>query len=431
MRQTRKNTINRIAYIVDGNRTPFIRARGKPGPFEASDLAVIAAQHLLLKCRFLASNLDEVIIGCVMPSINEANIARVIGLRLGTGPHVPAWTVQRNCASGLQALDSAARNIWLNRSNIVLAGGTEAMSQAPLLFAKRMVTWLSDLQRSKQVTQKLKVITQFRPNFLVPIIALLHGLTDPIVGLNMGQTAEKLGFEHHITRNAMDIFSMVSHQRAQDAWDAGWMDEVIPIIDKQGTVYKQDNGIRADNSLEKLANLKPAFDQTYGSVTPGNSSQITDGAAMLLLASNEAVDRYDLPVCAKIVDTAWVGVDPATMGIGPALAITALLKQNQLTFSDIDYFEINEAFAGQVLACLSAMEDPNFRQDTLEIDDNFGQLDPNRLNVNGGAIALGHPIGASGARLALHMTRILQREQASRGVISLCVGGGQGRCHVN
>ena len=417
----------RSVYIVDGMRTPWLKVRGGPGNFSASDLAVQAGRYLLARQTFTPDQLDEVVTGCVMPSPDEANISRVIALRLGCGKAVPAYTVQRNCASGMQALDSAALDIACGRYNLVLAGGTEAMSQAPLLLSKEMTVWFAEWSLTKNLFARLKLLTQFKLKYLKPIIALLHGLTDPIVGLGMGQTAEIIAHRFGITREEMDEFSLQSHQRLAMAQDAGiFKEEINPIYDKQNIYYSFDNGLRRDTSLEKLSTLHPFFDKPFGLVTAGNSSQITDGAAFLILASEEAVKRYHLPILARIVDVAWAGVDPSEMGLGPVYAVAALLKKQALTFENIDFWEINEAFAGQVLACLAAWQDVDYCKNQLGLTQALGKIDQAKLNIDGGAVAMGHPVGASGARIVLHLAHILKRKQARYGIATLCIGGGQG-----
>ncbi len=422
-----KQPFARPVYIVDGLRTPQLKARGKPGPFSASDLAVQASRALLARQPFEPSDLGEVIMGCIMPSADEANIARIIALRLGCGDKMPAYTVQRNCGSGMQAVDNAAQEVASGRSELILAGGTEAMSRAPLLFNSQMVAWLGALNSAKGAVAKAKVLAQFRPNYLAPVIALIRGLTDPIVGLSMGQTAEKLAYRFGITREEMDEYSVTSHQRLAKAYDEGYMaQEVTPIYDSFGKCYTEDDGLRRDTTLEKLATLKPMFDKPFGTVTAGNSSQVTDGSSTLLLASAEAIKRYQLPVLGRIVDAAWAGVDPAEMGLGPVHAIADLLHQQGLKLDQIDYWEINEAFAAQVLACLKAMEDQKYCQQYLGLKAPLGHLDRNRLNIDGGAVAIGHPVGTSGARITLHLAHVLKRKGAQRGIAALCIGGGQG-----
>ena len=413
-------------YIVDGSRTPFLKAPGKPGLFSASDMAVTAGRELLARQPFHPSDLDEVILGCAMPGLEEVNIGRILALRLGCGDSVPGWTVMRNCASAMQAVDSAARNIALDKANLVLAGGAEAMSRAPLLFNEEMVNWLAGLATARTPMDKIKQFARFRPTYLKPVIALLKGLTDPIVGLNMGQTCEVISKRFGVTREEMDVYSVRSHERLAAAIDEGRMDEVVPIYDSDGNVYENDNGLRRDSSEERLARLKPFFDRKVGKVTPGNSSQITDGAALLLLASAEAVEHYDLKVLGRVTDVEWAALDPAEMGLGPVHASTPILRRHNLTLDDVDYWEINEAFAGQVLACIAAWQDEDYCKSKLGLDGALGRLDQERLNIDGGAIAIGHPVGASGSRIILHALKVLERTGGRRAIASLCIGGGQG-----
>jgi len=422
----RKTSKGRPVYIVDGSRTPQIKAQGKPGPFTASNLAIGAGRPLLARQPFEPSDLDEVILGCVMPGPDEANIARVVALRLGCDKHVTAWTVQRNCASGMQALDCAFGNIASGRSDLILAGGTESMSHAAVLLNPQMVTWLGAWSRAKSIVDKLKAIGRLRGAHFKPIIGLLRGLTDPVVGLSMGQTAENLAYRFNINREQMDAFAMASHQRLAKAQDEGYLDEIEAIYDTHGRYYDNDDGLRRDTEMAKLAKLNPVFDRDFGNVTAGNSAQVTDGAALLILASEQAVEKYRLPVLGRIIDSEWAGVDPAQMGLGPAHAMAPLLKRNKLKVNDIDYWEINEAFAVQVLACLEAWKDAQYCRNELGLKSALGEIDYSRLNVDGGGISLGHPVGASGARIVLHLLHVLRRNSAQRGIASLCIGGGQG-----
>ncbi len=421
----KSNLAGREVYVVDGNRTPFLKAKGV-GPFSASDLTVAAGLPLFNRLPIHPSQLDEVIIGSAMPSPDEANIARVVALRLGCGDKVPAFTVMRNCASGMQALDNAALQIANGRSDLVLAGGTDAMSRAPLLFNEKMTVWLVRWYSAKSVGQRLNLITQFKFSFLAPVIALLRGLTDPIVGMNMGQTAEKVAFRFNINRKQMDEFANESHHRLARANAEGRMEEVSPIIDNKGRVYSEDNGTRPDSSVEKLGQLKPFFDKKYGMVTAGNSSQITDGACLLLLASADAIKKYQLPVIGRIIDSEWAALDPRQMGLGPVHAATPILNRHNLKPADLDCWEINEAFAAQVLGCLAAWEDEDYCRFQLGLKQKMGAPSLEKVNQDGGAIAAGHPIGASGARIVLHVLEALKHNNGKRGMAAICIGGGQG-----
>lgn len=425
-RRTRRTAKKEPVYIVDGARTPFLKAKGRPGPFTASDLAMGAARPLLARQPFEPAQLDEVILGCVMPGPDEANIARIVALRLGCGDRVPAWTVQRNCASGMQALDCALKNIITGRSDLVLAGGTESMSHAPVLLNNDMVAWLADWNRAKGLGDQVKTLGRLRAKHFKPIIGLLRGLTDPVVGLSMGQTAENLAYRFGIDRQQMDEYALGSHQRLSRAQDEGWLNEIEVIYDTRGKYYDADDGVRRDSTVEKLAKLKPVFDRKFGAVTAGNSAQVTDGAALLVLASQRAVEKYALPVLGKIIDCEWAGLDPAQMGLGPAHAMAPLMKRHRLNIDDVDYWELNEAFAAQVLAVLAAWKDRDYCREQLGLRGALGEIDHGRLNVNGGGVSLGHPVGASGARIVLHLAHVLRTQGGHRGIASLCIGGGQG-----
>lgn len=411
-------------YIIDGARTPFLKAKGAPGPFAASDLAVQAGRELLLRQKFAPSDLSEVIIGCAAPSPDEVNIGRVIALRLGCGNLVPGWTVMRNCASGMQALDSAMANIQSGRSELVLAGGVDALSRAPLLFSDAMVRWLAGWYATKTVSQKIAAIRQFKLGYLAPVIGLLKGLTDPVVGLSMGQTAENIAHRFGISRRQMDEFSTRSHLRANAARERSAA-EIVPLFDG-ATVYTDDDGIRADSSADKLAKLRPVFDRKYGNITAGNSSQVTDGASLLLLASEAAVAKWGLQPIGRIVDSQWSGLDPAQMGLGPVHAATPILQRHGLGLNDVDAWEINEAFAAQVLGCLAAWRDDDYCRQELGLPGALGALDEEKLNIDGGAVALGHPVGASGARIVLHTLQVLKARGGKRGIATICIGGGLG-----
>jgi len=418
-------------YVIDGARTPFLKAKNRPGPFAASDLATQAGRTLLVRQKFAPTDLDEVILGCAAPSVDEVNIGRVAALRMGCGEKVPGWTVMRNCASGMQALDSGVNNLLAGRSNLVLAGGVDALSRAPLLYPQKVVLWFADLAGAKTAGQRAALFARMPfQALLAPVIGIMKGLTDPMVGLLMGQTAENLAHRFGITRDQMDAFAVRSHQRVAAAQDAGFLapggGEVEPVYEREGKVHALDDGVRRDSSMENLAKLKPFFDRKFGNVTPGNSSQITDGGAWLILASEEALKRHDLAPIGRIVDSHWAGLDPAQMGLGPVHAATPILKRNGLALNDPEYWEINEAFAAQVLGCLAAWKDERYCREQLGLDSAMGELDPSRLNVDGGAIALGHPVGASGARIVLHLLKTLKRNHAKRGMASICIGGGLG-----
>ena len=427
--------MNAPIYIVDGARTPFLKSRNRPGPFAASDLATAAGRSLLMRAPFSPTELDEVILGCAAPSVDEVNIGRVAALRMGCGLKVPGWTVMRNCASGMQSIDSGTANLTARRSQLVLAGGVDALSHAPLQYSDRMVLWFSQFMAARTPMQKAGMFLKLSPaQLLAPVIAIMKGLTDPIVGLLMGQTAENLAWRFGITRAQMDEYSARSHQRAIRAQENGWLAsghdglaaEVVPVYDAEGNLYIDDDGVRRDSTAENLAKLKPFFDRKYGTVTPGNSSQITDGGAWVVLASEEAVKRHGLKPVGRILDAQWAGLDPAQMGLGPVHAATPILKRHGLGLNDLDAWEINEAFAAQVLGCIAAWKDGAYCREQLGLDAAMGELDLEKLNVDGGAIALGHPVGASGTRIVLHLLHVLKRTGGRKGIASICIGGGLG-----
>jgi acetyl-CoA C-acetyltransferase len=414
-------------YIVDGARTPFLKSRNRPGPFAAADLATAAGRALLVRQRFAPTELDEVILGCASPAVDEVNIGRVVALRMGCGQKVPGWTVMRNCASGMQALDSAIANIRTGRSNLVLAGGVDALSRAPLLLSDAMVRWLAGWYAAKSLSQRARALARLKPGYFAPVIGIMKGLTDPMVGLLMGQTAENLAFRFGITRREMDEFAERSHQRVLAAQQLGHFDgEIVPLYDGQGKLYAADDGVRADSTVDNLAKLRPFFDRKYGNVTAGNSSQITDGAAWLVLASERAVERHGLTPQGRIADSEWAALDPAQMGLGPVHAATPILRRHGLALGDVDAWEINEAFAAQVIACERAWDDAGYCKSELGLDAPLGRIDAARLNVDGGAVAVGHPVGASGARIVLHVLNVLRRTGGRRGIAAICIGGGQG-----
>lgn len=424
---TPQRSHGRDVYIVDGARTPFIKVRGGPGPFTPVDLAVQCGRPLLLRQPMPADAFDQVILGCVNVISEEMNPARVAALRLGMGERMTAFTVQINCGSGMQSIDTAFRYIRAGDADLILAGGTEALSHAPLLFRQQAVEFFAGLASAKSLPQRLKALARFRPGLFKPVIGLERGLTDPVVALNMGQTAEKLAQLFDISRAAADEYAAESQQRLYRAQEDGvFAGEIEPAFDRRGGVHEKDDGVRSDSSAEKLAKLKPAFEPPYGRVTAGNSSQITDGASWVILASEAAVKKHGLTPKARLVDSEWAALDPSVMGLGPVLSATPLLQRQELQLDDIDLWEINEAFAAQVLACLQAWNDEHFCQTVLGLERMVGELDRERLNINGGAIGVGHPVGTSGNRIVLHLVNALTRLGKQRGIATECIGGGQG-----
>ena len=420
-------TAGRPVYLVDGTRTPFLRARGRPGPFTPVDLAVQCGRPLLARQPFAPDTFDTVILGCVNVVADEMNPARVAALRLGMGEAMTAFTVQINCGSGMQSIDTAFRSIQAGDAELILAGGTEALSHSPLVLNRGATEWFGRFATAKSLGQRLAALGGLRPGFLKPVIGLERGLTDPITELNMGQTAELLAHLFGISRQAADAYAAESHRRLAAAQTEGRLaDEVVPAFGRDGKAWEADDGVRPDTTPEKLARLSPVFERPYGKVTAGNSSQITDGASWVILASEDAVARHGLTPIARIVDSEWAALDPSIMGLGPVMAATPLVRRPGLARADIGLWEINEAFAAQVLACLAAWEDRAFCRDALGLDEPFGRIEHRRLNVDGGAISLGHPVGTSGTRIVLHLAHAMRRQGEKRGLAAACVGGGQG-----
>jgi len=384
------------AYIVSAVRTPMGKFGGSLKDFSAADLGVIAARAALERAGVEAGQVDEVIFGCARQAGGGPNVARQIAVRaLGPvlGTPVPAFTVNQACASGLQSLALAAERILAGRAHLVLAGGTESMSRVP--YFVEGARWGAKLGHTRLTDGMYK-----------------DGFLDPISEMVMGETAELLAEEYKIPREEQDRYAARSHQRTAAAWQAGrFRDEVVPveIQEKKGARrMAEDETFRADTSQEKMAQLQPVFKKD-GSVTAGNSSQITDGAAALVVVSEARLKEWKLQPLARLVAWTTVGVDPRRMGLGPVPAVQKLLEQTGTRLDEFDLVELNEAFAAQVLAC-----------------DRELHFDPERLNVNGGAIALGHPIGCSGARIVTTLTDEMRRRQARRGLATLCVSGGLG-----
>ena len=376
---------------------------------------------------FAPDAFDQVILGCVNVIADEMNPARVAALRLGMGEAMTAFTVQINCGSGMQSIDTAYRYIQNGTADLILAGGAKSLSHAPLVFNNRAVAWYGKLFAARSIGAKLEAFLALRPSFFAPVIGLERGLTDPITELNMGQTAELVGHMFHVTRRQADEYAAESQQRLATAQKNGWFgDEVEPAFARDGTSFDYDDGVRPDTSADALAKLKPAFERPWGKVTPGNSSQITDGASWVILASEDAVKEHKLTPKAVIVDSEWSALDPSVMGLGPVYCSTAILKRHNLGLGDIELWELNEAFAAQVLGCLAAWKDDEFCRDALGLPGAAGTIPRDRLNVDGGAIGVGHPVGASGNRIVLHLVNAMKRLGYKRGIATECIGGGQG-----
>jgi len=418
----------RIA-IIEGVRTPMDKAGGKLRDISADDLAVYAVKEVLIRSGIDREEIDEVILGNVVQPVNATNIARVVALKAGLPLHVPAFTVHRNCASGMEAITSAANRIIAGEAKIIIAGGTESMSNIPLLYNKKMMKFYNGLSKAKRFFDKVKILLTFRPSFLKPDVALTLALTDPISGLIMGLSAELLAREFHITRQKQDEYALMSHQRASAAKKAGLFEEEIvpvPIPPSFEEIVIEDRGPRENQKMEDLEKLSPSFDHLNGTVTAGNSCPISDGAAAVVLMSEKLAKKRGVKPLGYLTDYAYAALEPERKGLGPVYATAKLQKKTGIAMKDIELIEMNESFAAQVIANEIAFASAEFAKEHLNMDRPIGEIDRGRMNVNGGAIALGHPVGMTGTRLVIHLLRELRRRKKNTGLATLCVGGGQG-----
>lgn len=413
--------IPRLAVLA-GVRTPFAKSFGELADTSAVELGTTALRGVLARSGIEPGEIDEVVLGNVCSPADAANVSRVVALQAGIPQQRIAHTVNRNCASGMESILQAWQILESRSARTVIAGGTESMSNVPLMFSRQSARLMMQLGKAKSLTQKLGVLARFRPRHFKPVVGLQLGLTDPVCGLNMGETAEVLATEFDIPRLAQDTFALASHQKAVAAIDRCFMSgEIMPLeqVDRQ---LDRDVGPRREQSLEALSALRPLF-RVGGSVTAGNSCPVTDGAAAVIVSD---APRGDQPPLGYLTGYAIAGCDPRRMGLGPVYATARLLEQTGMTLKDFDLFEINEAFAVQVLACLSAFESKEFAARELGRSQAIGEIPQDRLNVNGGAIALGHPVGTTGTRMIITLLRALRERGLQRGLATLCVGGGQG-----
>ena len=418
----------RIA-IIDGLRTPIAKASGKLKNIQAESLGSFVLSELALRVGLDYDMYDEIIIGNVSQPGHAANIARVVALKAGFNESTPAYTVHRNCASGMESITSATEKILAGRGEIYMAGGVESMSNIPLLFNKKMVALFESLFRSKSPIDKLKTLSTFTPSHLKPIIGLMQGLTDPLSGLMMGSTAEILAQDFGISRKEQDEFAVLSHQKAEGAQKNGiFAQEIAPMIydAAKGLIMSDDDGIRYGQNMNALTKLRPFFDKKNGTVTAGNASQVSDAAAAVVLMSESKAKEMGLKPLGYLREYTYAGLDPARMGLGPAYSTAKILEMTGMKMSDFELIELNEAFASQVLANLAAFESKKYASTHLGRSEALGSIDTNILNVNGGGIALGHPVGMTGTRLVIHTLKELRRQNKNIGLATLCIGGGQG-----
>lgn len=412
--------------VLGGARTPFAKAFTLFADVSAVELGKTALRGALDRSGVNAEQIDEVVFGNVSGPPDAANIARVIALKSGLPEDRIAHTVNRNCASGMESVIDAWHSIQIGRAGLVVAGGTESMSQVPFLYRPSAVKAWSNLSRAKTLSQRLRALTSFRARDFKPLVGLELGLTDPVSRMNMGQTAELLAKEFSVSRDEQDRFALASHEKASAALRRCFLSgEAVAVETGAKDPVTKDNGPREQQSLEQLAKLRPIFD-AEGSVTAGNSCPLTDGAAALVLAPVDHTLTKERAPLGYITSYAIAGCDPARMGLGPVFATAKLFRETGLRMSDFDAIELNEAFAAQVLSCQAAARSKEFANEKLGLSDPIGEFSPDKLNNNGGAIAIGHPVGATGTRMILTLLRHLKSIGGRRGLATLCVGGGQG-----
>jgi acetyl-CoA acetyltransferase family protein len=418
--------MSRDVVIVDGVRTPYAKAGTLLKDVPAQELARIVTTEILARTGFDAAEIDHVIFGNIAQPPDAVNLSRVAALLAGVPQRVPAFTVNRLCGSGLQAIVDAFYRIAAGDANAIIAGGVESMSNIPFLYSRESQEIFTEVFTAKELTQRLVAASRFRPKHFKPEIGLQQGLTDAVCGLNMGETAEVLAKEHGITREAQDEFALRSHRRVTLA-RAKLAEEIVPVPvpPRFEEMAVEDNGVRENQSMEALAKLKPYFDRKFGTVTAGNSSQITDGGAATLVMSSKAAIGHGLRPLGKVRGFAFVGVEPERMGLGPAAATPLALKRAGVSWKDIGLVEINEAFAAQCLAVARVFPSAEWHE-RYGTGGPVGEIDWDRTNVNGGAIALGHPVGSSANRLVTTLLKEMRRRDVQFGLATMCIGGGQG-----
>jgi acetyl-CoA acyltransferase len=436
----------RDVVIVDGVRTPFVKSGGQLKNVHPADLGKTALKELIARTNLDVNQVNEVIIGNAGNPADAVNIARVVALGSGIPLKTSAYTVHRNCASALESIASGYERIKSGTLDVVISGGTENMSQMPMIMSQAFVKLFEKLASAKTVSQRLSLLGSliqadfkqivemvttgpFAETPYKPIISVMKGLTDPFVGINMGQTAEILAKEFGLTREMQDQFALRSHVNSVKAIKEGrFKDETTPVFLAPDfkDVITDDIGPREGQSLEQLAKLKPFFDKETGSITAGNSCPITDGAAVLLMMSREKAESLGYKPQALIRSYAFAGLEPERMGLGPVYSTPIALQRAGITMKDIGLIELNEAFSAQVLSCQKAFDSDEFAKKKLGLTKKIGEVSNDILNVNGGAISLGHPVGATGTRLIVTLMKEMKRRDVQFGLATLCIGGGQG-----
>ena len=422
-------TGRRVA-IVAGLRTPFARSGTVLRDAAGVVLARHAARELLCRAELDGALVDEVILGQVVPSVLTPNVAREVSLLPQFPRTIPAYTLNRACASAAQALTNAADQIRLGHADVILAGGVESLSDIPVLHSRRFSRTLVDASKAKTLGQRLGLFAQVRLRDLVPVTP---AIAEPSTGESMGQSAEKMAKENGISRDAQDRLALLSHERAAAATTDGRLTaEIAPWFGGKGgdEVVTSDNGIRSDTSLEQLARLRPVFDRTHGTVTAGNSSPLTDGAAMVLLMSEDRARSLGYEPLAFLRSYAVAAVDPGwQLLMGPAYAVPKALERAGISWGELGLVEIHEAFAAQVLSNVQAWGSARWAE-RLGLPGPVGEVDWERTNVTGGSIAVGHPFGATGARIVTTLANEMRRRDVQFGLVSICAQGGMGSALV-
>ena len=417
----------RRVAIIAGCRTPFAKSGTVCKDLGAVELAKLATRELLVRTEIAPGDVDQVIFGQVVPSVLAPNVAREVSLLPQFPKTIPAYTLNRACASSSQAIAAAHDQIVLGQAHVVIAGGTESLSDIPILHSRRFSELLVQAGRARSLGQRLRTLAQVRPRDLVPVTP---AIAEPSTGETMGQSAEKMAKENGITREAQDAFALRSHQLAAAGTADGRLTaEIAPVFVPPAyePVVTADNGIRSDSTLEQLAALKPVFDRRYGTVTAANASPLTDGASAVLLMSGEAAEAMGYQPLAYIRSSAVAAVDPgAQLLMGPAFAVPRALDRAGLAWRDLGLVEMHEAFAAQVLSNIQAFESDIWAREHLGRAEKVGEVNWDTLNVMGGSIAIGHPFGATGGRITTTLANEMRRRDAQFGLISVCAQGGMG-----
>ncbi len=417
----------RRVAIVAGCRTPFAKAGTVFKDLSAVELARLATRELLVRTEIAPAEIDEVVFGQVIPSVLAPNVAREVSLLPQLPKDVPAYSLNRACSSSGQAVAAAHDQIVLGHADVVVAGGTESLSDIPILHSRRFAELLVQASRARSLGKRLAVLAGTRPRDLVPVTP---AIAEPSTGETMGQSAEKMAKENGIPRAAQDEFALRSHRLAAAGTADGRLTaEIAPVFvpPEYRPAVTSDNGVRTDTTLEQLAQLKPAFDRRYGTVTAGNASPLTDGAAAVLVMSAEAARALGYTPLAYVRSYAVAAVDPGEqLLMGPAFAIPTALERAGLTWRELGLVEMHEAFAAQVLSNVQAIESDFFARERLGRGERVGDVNWDTLNVMGGSLAIGHPFGATGARLTITLANEMRRRDVQFGLISICAQGGMG-----